>query len=83
MAERFFIRHPDGRHYRVDQAGFNKLYKDDGFVKAGATRAEMMAADTRSLDDLTVPELDALAESRGVELPADAKKADKIDALSG
>lgn len=33
------------------------------------------------LESLTVPQLKALADSRGVEIPSDAKKADIIEAL--
>lgn len=80
LSHRIVFRNPSDRSdvVRIDPGG---VYDDSPAWVAAA------AADTGGqevvveLDELTVPELRDMATERGVEVPADAKKADLVAAL--
>lgn len=74
MAGRYYIRHPEsGEQYKVDDAGFDALYAERGFVKVGDTRAAATQADASAEpqpapwhDGMTVADLRDRAKELGL-----------------
>lgn len=58
-----------------------QLKKSPDYVPLEDNAAEESANADKPIDKMTVAELKALAAERGIELPADAKKADIIELL--
>lgn len=51
------------------------------FSHHGWKRIEPVSADTKPLDDMTVPELKAYAKEAGIELPKEARKEEILNVL--